>query len=155
MFFQQRAGTTQYSFVSATVLIYCGKCFVACVMFLVKRPPPPTSFQSSRSPRFPQVPAFLLPVIPGVLLASADAISFVSPTHLEPATYQIFLNVRIVVVGILWQIVFRRKLSHTQWLALVLFISAGFTKGLDASQFVESFEFGSAAFWVAVQILLG
>jgi len=65
------------------------------------------------------------------------------------------LNVRIVIVGILWQVVFRRKLSTTQWLALVLFIAAGFTKGLDASQFVESFEFGSSVFWLGIQILLG
>mmetsp|Transcript_52698 Transcript_52698/g.98860 ORF Transcript_52698/g.98860 Transcript_52698/m.98860 type:complete len:767 (+) Transcript_52698:80-2380(+) len=136
VFVMQRAGTTGYSLISATILIYVGKCVVSFLMFL-GRTDLKAGFSTLGAPgctRFGKVPAFILPSIPGGLLAIGDCLTFLSLAHLDPVTFQIFLHMRIVFVGLSWELIFRRKLSATQWLALLIFMVAGITKGVDRVQ---------------------
>jgi len=83
--------------------------------------------------RFGKVPACILPMIPGALLAGADALTLMSLVHLDPLTYQVLLSTRTVFAAIFWQFMFQRMLSATQSLALLLFIVAGISKGVEAN----------------------
>jgi len=47
------------------------------------------------------------------------------------------VHMRIIFVCILWQVMFTRKLSATQWLALLIFFAAGITKGMDSAQVAD------------------
>jgi len=76
-------------------------------------------------------------MIPGGLLAGYDALSFLSLASLDPVTYQILVHMRIILVCFLWQLMFKHKLSGTQWLAILLFAAAGVTKGIDRSRMSE------------------
>lgn len=136
MFLQRHAGSTGYSVISATVLVYTGKLTVAFIMFLC-RADVHEGFSALLAPgctRFGKLPAFMLPMIPGGLLAGYDALSFVSLGDLDPATYQIMVHMRIIFVCFLWQLMFQRKLSGTQWFAILLFTTAGIQKGIDVVQ---------------------
>merc|ERR1712072_1544303 len=107
---------------SATIIIYVGKCAVSFLMFLC-RSDLRAGFSSILAPgcaRFGRLPACFLPLIPGGLFAAYDTLSFLSLSNLDPATYQILVQLRIVWVGILWQLAFHRNLSATQWFALLL-----------------------------------
>jgi hypothetical protein len=132
-FIMQRAGTTGYSVISATILIYIAKCVISFSMFLC-RTDLKAGFDSLLAPgctRFGRLPGCILPMIPGGLLASGDCLTFLGLANLDPVTFLIFMNLRTVFVGISWEFMFRRKLSATQWLALLLFMVAGITKGVD------------------------
>jgi len=135
-FLQQRSGTTEYSFVAATIMIWIAKCVVSFAMFAGKNDLQ-TGLATLFAPgcsRFGNLPAFILPVIPGWLLACYDVLSFSSLTALDPATYQILLNSRILVVCLLWSVMFQRKLSNNQWLVFLLLFAACITRGLDRIQ---------------------
>jgi len=138
MFLQQRAGITGYSFMAATLMIYFGKCVVSLGMFLSKGDCL-AGFSTLLVPsgtRFGKMPGCVLPMIPGLMYAGYDALSFVSLHNLDPGTYQILVQTRIVLVGFLWQLMFQRKLSNTQWMALLCFLVAGITKGTDFASLV-------------------
>jgi len=152
-FLQQRAGTTRYSTISATFMIYFGKCVVSFAMFLC-RADIKAGFSTQLAPgcnRFGNLPALILPIIPGGLLAGYDVLSYQSLVHLDPATYQILLHMRTIFVCFLWQLMFQRKLSATQWMAVLLFISASITKGLDRAQ-VSDAELHAGVYILIIQI---
>merc|ERR1719247_1992452 len=92
------------------------------------------TLRSSGGTRFGKMPAFLLPLIPGGCFACYDALSFISLQKLDPVTYQILMYLRVTYVGVLWQVMFQRKLSTTKWLAIFVFVAAGITKSLDHAQ---------------------
>ena len=49
-------------------------------------------------------------------------LQFVQLTYMDPATYQILSNLKILTTGVLMWAVMRRHLSLLQWLALVLLL---------------------------------
>jgi len=152
-FLQQRSGTTGYSFIAAAITIWIAKCVVSFAMFVSKNDLQ-TGLATLFAPgcsRYGKVPAFILPMIPGCLLACYDALSFSSLTALDPATYQILLNSRILVVCLLWSVMFKRKLSNNQWLVFLLLFAACITRGLDRIQ-VMGTSVGSGIATVIAQV---
>eukprot|EP00928_Gymnodinium_smaydae_P060099 TRINITY_DN4364_c0_g9_i1.p1 TRINITY_DN4364_c0_g9~~TRINITY_DN4364_c0_g9_i1.p1 ORF type:complete len:427 (-),score=40.38 TRINITY_DN4364_c0_g9_i1:58-1338(-) len=149
MFLQQQAGKTGYSFLAATVMVYFGKCLVSLLMFLWKGNVA-VGFGSLFAPgctRLGKVPGFLLPLIPGGLFAGYDALSFFGLQSVDPATYQVLVRMRIVFVGVLWQVMFQRKLSGIQWLAFLLIFFAGLTKGIGHVA-MDSVHFNLNGIWI-------
>mmetsp|Transcript_21764 Transcript_21764/g.61784 ORF Transcript_21764/g.61784 Transcript_21764/m.61784 type:complete len:513 (+) Transcript_21764:51-1589(+) len=132
MFLQRRAGTTGYSVVSATIVVYSLKCLAALLMYLCRGG---RDFSALLEPaggaRFGRVPTCVLTLIPGGCLGGYDALSFLSLAALDPVTYQITMHLRLVFIALLWQFTFHRQLSSTQWFALLLFTMASTTKGLE------------------------
>eukprot|EP00928_Gymnodinium_smaydae_P060093 TRINITY_DN4364_c0_g3_i2.p1 TRINITY_DN4364_c0_g3~~TRINITY_DN4364_c0_g3_i2.p1 ORF type:complete len:425 (-),score=36.34 TRINITY_DN4364_c0_g3_i2:161-1435(-) len=149
MFLQQQAGKTGYSFLAATIMVYFGKCLVSFLMFLWKGDVA-KGFNSLFVPgctRFGKVPGFLLPLIPGGLFAGYDALSFFGLQSVDPATYQVLVRMRIVFVGVLWQVIFQRKLSGMQWFAFLLIFFAGLTKGIGHVA-IDSVRFSLDGIWI-------
>jgi hypothetical protein len=157
VFIVQRAGSTGYSTISATILVYIAKSTVSSLMFLF-RADVKTGLQSFLAPgctRFGKTPAFIVPMIPGGFLAVADVLTFLILTHVDPVTYLIFMNMRTVFVGFSWEFMFRRKLSATQWLALLLFMVASITKGVDRAHAMSAGGFQVGISLAIVKALMG
>ena len=57
-----------------------------------------------------------------VHLTRMPCLQFVQLTYMDPATYQILSNLKILTTGVLMWAVMRRQLSLLQWLALVLLL---------------------------------
>eukprot|EP00747_Dinoflagellata_sp_TGD_P165241 gnl/TRDRNA2_/TRDRNA2_186264_c0_seq1.p1 gnl/TRDRNA2_/TRDRNA2_186264_c0~~gnl/TRDRNA2_/TRDRNA2_186264_c0_seq1.p1 ORF type:complete len:485 (+),score=78.79 gnl/TRDRNA2_/TRDRNA2_186264_c0_seq1:45-1499(+) len=131
MFLQAKAGSTGYSVVSATAIIYLLKLVVALCMFCINGGSSMSDLFKPSNGRFGRVPVIMLPVIPAVLMAIGDTMSFVCLSRLDPVTYQVVLHLRIVTVAIAWQYVFSKRLSSTQWFSLLLFVAAGTEKSWD------------------------
>jgi len=156
LFLQQRAGKSGYSIISATILIYFIKIVVSFVMFLC-RGDLTAGFSTLSAPgcaRFGKVPACILPMVPGGLLATYDALSFLSLVNMDPVTYKIFVHMRLVLLGFLWQWAFQQKLSAPQWLALLLFVAASITKGVEQVTGTDT-GFRIGIIIVSIQIVVG
>ncbi|ONK56422.1 uncharacterized protein A4U43_C10F8470 [Asparagus officinalis] len=54
------------------------------------------------------------------LLTLLTSSQFATLTYVDPSTYQIMGNLKIVTTGILFRLFLRRKMSNLQWLAIVL-----------------------------------
>jgi len=147
MFSQERAGSTQYSIISATVLVYFGKCAVSFTMFLCKGDM--RVDLDSDSGKYGKWTSIFLLMVAGGLFAGYDALSFLVLHNFDPATYQVLKHMRVVFISVLWQVVFQTKLSCTQWQALILLIVAGVTKVLGRSAVLDTATVG-ATIWIMV-----
>ncbi|GAA48460.1 probable UDP-sugar transporter protein SLC35A4 [Clonorchis sinensis] len=89
------------------------------------RPPP-----SLRLPplTYPQLFRIVLPfMIPAVLYAVNNNLGIFIQLEMDPATYQVLGNFKILSTAILFRLIIRRPISPIQWFALFLLLSAGFT----------------------------
>ncbi|KER28567.1 hypothetical protein T265_13549, partial [Opisthorchis viverrini] len=89
------------------------------------RPPP-----SPRPPplTYPQLFRIILPfMIPAVLYAVNNNLGIFIQLEMDPATYQVLGNFKILSTAILFRLIIRRPISPIQWFALFLLLSAGFT----------------------------
>lgn len=59
-------------------------------------------------------------VVPSVIYLVHNNVQFATLTYVDPSTYQIMGNLKIVTTGILFRLFLKRKLSILQWLAIIL-----------------------------------
>lgn len=76
---------------------------------------------------------FLLYFIPAAFYCLYNNLAFVSLVNFDPTTYYILLQLRMVVTGVIYQIVFNRRLTALQWFSLVLITIGCLVK--NSSQF--------------------
>ncbi|XP_050077840.1 UDP-galactose transporter senju [Anopheles maculipalpis] len=62
----------------------------------------------------------LLYFVPAFLYCLYNNLSFVNLSTFDPTTYYLLLQLRVVVTGILFQIIFKKYLSRKQWFSLLL-----------------------------------
>lgn len=58
--------------------------------------------------------------IPSIIYLVHNNVQFATLVYVDTSTYQIMGNLKIVTTGILFRLFLRRKLSHLQWMAIVL-----------------------------------
>ncbi|KAJ0962971.1 hypothetical protein J5N97_028093 [Dioscorea zingiberensis] len=58
--------------------------------------------------------------IPSIIYLIHNNVQFATLTFVDPSTYQIMGNLKIVTTGILFRLFLKRKLSNLQWMAIVL-----------------------------------
>ncbi|KAF6210200.1 hypothetical protein GE061_013303 [Apolygus lucorum] len=63
---------------------------------------------------------FALYLIPASLYCLYNNLSFVNLSRFDPTTYFVVLQLRVVVTGVIFQILFKKQLSQKQWLSLFL-----------------------------------
>lgn len=71
--------------------------------------------------------------IPAAFYCLYNNLAFVSLVNYDPTTYYILLQLRMVVTGVIYQIVFKRRLTALQWLSLILITIGCLVK--NSSQF--------------------
>lgn len=72
-------------------------------------------------------------LIPAGMYALADVLMIVNLRSFDPATLYLLLELKVVMVAILYQILFKRVLSYLHWLALLLVTSGCVLKAFDAA----------------------
>lgn len=73
----------------------------------------------------------LLYFIPSILYSFHNNLSFVSLSHTDPATYYVLLQLRVLVTGVVFQILFKRRLNLLQWTSLLILFFGCLIKEFD------------------------
>lgn len=93
---------------------------------------------------------FLLYFVPALLYCLYNNLAFVNLAAFDPTTYYLLLQFRVVVTGIIFQVLFKKKLSRKQWLSLVLLTVGCIVKQLHINPSSSS----ATSFTVNVNLLL-
>lgn len=62
----------------------------------------------------------LLYFVPAFLYCLYNNLAFVNLSTFDPTTYYLLLQLRVVITGILFQIIFKKYLTQRQWISLIL-----------------------------------
>ncbi|KAL2725111.1 CMP-sialic acid transporter 1 [Vespula squamosa] len=62
----------------------------------------------------------LLYLIPSFLYCLYNNLAFINLAAFDPTTYYVLLQFRVVITGIIFQLIFKKNLSAKQWLSLLL-----------------------------------
>ncbi|XP_012281061.1 UDP-galactose transporter senju [Orussus abietinus] len=100
---------------------------------------------------------FLLYMIPSFLYCLYNNLAFVNLAVFDPTTYYLLLQFRVVITGIVFQMVFKKTLSTRQWISLIL-LTVGcmvkqFNVNFQVSTIVPALEFNVNTFFIFIQTL--
>ncbi|XP_014224402.1 UDP-galactose transporter senju [Trichogramma pretiosum] len=70
-------------------------------------------------------------MVPSSLYCLYNNLSFVNLAAFDPPTYYLLLQLRVVITGLIFQLVFKKQLSRKQWLSLVLLTIGCMIKNLN------------------------
>eukprot|EP00092_Neocalanus_flemingeri_P062153 GFUD01074928.1.p1 GENE.GFUD01074928.1~~GFUD01074928.1.p1 ORF type:complete len:343 (+),score=63.91 GFUD01074928.1:266-1294(+) len=62
----------------------------------------------------------LLYLVPATLYCLYNNLSFLSLAYFDPTTYFMFMQIRLLLTGLIYQILFKKSLSSKQWLSLAI-----------------------------------
>lgn len=109
-------------------LTECTKLLIAILIYLKEK-----DVKSLITSVFSHQKLFLLYFIPAALYCIYNNLAFVSLANFDPTTYYVLLQLRMVVTGAVYEIVFKRKLTRMQWLSLVLITIGCIVKNLHST----------------------
>jgi UDP-sugar transporter A1/2/3 len=117
-----------YSYNFATVPFFAEATKLAISWYLLKnqRASDPGSVQMTKDPK-----TVALFVVPSIIYMFHNNVQFFFLKYVDPATYQILGNLKIVSTGLLLRVVLSRYLSNLQWLALTLLMIGATTSQLN------------------------
>lgn len=100
---------------------------------------------------------FLLYFVPSGLYCVYNNLAFVSLVNFDPTTYYILLQLRMVVTGVMYECVFRRRLTAMQWISLILITIGCLLKNASGQTSASALGLSSlsspSVFWIGVQIV--
>ncbi|XP_055386043.1 UDP-galactose transporter senju [Condylostylus longicornis] len=79
----------------------------------------------------------MLYFVPAFLYCLYNNLAFVNLSTFDPTTYYLLLQLRVVVTGILFQIIFKKSLNQRQWLSLLLLTTGCMIKQINFSPMEE------------------
>lgn len=82
----------------------------------------------------------VLYMVPAFLYCLYNNLSFYNLAVFDPTTYYLLLQLRVVITGVLFQIIFKKYLSRKQWLSLLLLTLGCMIKQIDFGDRSESSE---------------
>ncbi|KAL7742201.1 hypothetical protein ACLKA6_005468 [Drosophila palustris] len=74
-------------------------------------------------------------MVPAFLYCLYNNLAFVNLATFDPTTYYLLLQLRVVVTGVLFQIIFKKYLSQRQWISLILLTLGCMLKQVDLNSF--------------------
>ncbi|KAL6768914.1 hypothetical protein ACKKBF_B16745 [Auxenochlorella protothecoides x Auxenochlorella symbiontica] len=124
-------GSYAYNFATVPFLAEALKLGISYNLLRRQRKEDPKAAQCTTNPR--TVALFL---VPSIIYMLHNNVQFYLLRYVDPATYQILGNLKIVTTGILFRICLRRQLSLLQWIALCLLAIGATTSQIntDCSQ---------------------
>jgi integrin beta 8 len=108
-----------YNTVTAVLLTEIVKLFVSSGLFVHRKSLGVFVNEVSKNSK-----VFLLYFIPAFLYCLYNNLAYTNLATFDPTTYFLLLQFRVVVTGIVFQILFKKKLSTHQWISL-LFLTLG------------------------------
>ncbi|KAJ8949609.1 hypothetical protein NQ318_007371 [Aromia moschata] len=103
----------------------------------------------------------LLYFVPAFLYCLYNNLAFINLSSFDPTTYYLLLQFRVVVTGVLFQVIFKKVLSKKQWISLIILTfgcmlkQVNFTKETETlpNSKSQSVEIGLNAFFILIQIV--
>jgi len=107
----------QYLYNFATVPFLAEACKLGVSLFLLSSQiqADPSKVQMTRDWR-----TIMLFPVPSLIYLVHNNVQFSTLQYVDPSTYQIMGNLKIVTTGLLFRLILRRQLSKLQWIALLL-----------------------------------
>jgi len=78
--------------------------------------------------------------VPAFLYCLYNNLSFVNLAAFDPTTYYLLLQFRVVITAVLFQVIFKKKLSRKQWLSLLILTIGCMLKQVNFTELVETKE---------------
>lgn len=75
----------------------------------------------------------LLYFIPSLLYCFYNNLAFINLSHYDPTSYYILLQFRVVLTALLFQFLFKKKLTYFQWVSLAILTLGCIIKNFDAA----------------------
>lgn len=107
--------TYQYSIVTVVMLTECIKLFICSSAFIRE-----FSFLKLLQEIVKNAKILLLYFVPAFLYSLYNNLTFINLSVFDPTTYYLLLQIRVVVTGIVFQVLFKKQLSRKQWVSLIL-----------------------------------
>ncbi|KAF2355272.1 tRNA/rRNA methyltransferase SpoU type [Trinorchestia longiramus] len=84
-------------------------------------------------------------LVPGGLYCLSNNLVFTSLSNFDPTTYMLLLQLRVLVTGLVYQMVFKQNLSRVQWFSLFVLTLGCAVKQLDVQPKAQEVELSIAA----------
>lgn len=123
----QRSGRYEYNIVAVVLMTEILKLIISTALYC-KNNSILTLLQETRKNK----KVLLLYMIPALLYCLYNNLAFVNLARFDPTTYYILLQLRVVLTGIIFQVIFNKKLSMIQWFSLVILTVGCMVKHFDA-----------------------
>ncbi|XP_015187385.1 PREDICTED: CMP-sialic acid transporter 1 [Polistes dominula] len=124
----QKNGQYEYNIVTVVLLTEVLKLIVSAVLYW-KDNKILSLFQEIATHK----KVLLLYLIPSFLYCLYNNLAFINLAAFDPTTYYVLLQFRVVMTGIIFQVIFKKQLSVKQWLSLVLLTLGCMIKHLNIS----------------------
>ncbi|XP_071578929.1 UDP-galactose transporter senju-like [Temnothorax nylanderi] len=123
----QKSGRYEYNIVAVVLMTEVLKLVISTALYC-KDNSILTLLQETRKNK----KVLLLYMIPALLYCLYNNLAFVNLARFDPTTYYVLLQLRVVLTGIIVQVIFSKKLSATQWFSLVILTVGCMVKHFDA-----------------------
>lgn len=144
----QRSGRYEYNIIAVVLMTEILKLVISTVLYC-KDNSILTLLQEIRKNQ----KVLLLYMIPSLLYCFYNNLAFINLTRYDPTTYYVLLQLRVVFTGIIFQIIFNKKLSGMQWFSLILLTAGCMVKHFDTSVFNTEFHIDISLFLIIVQTI--
>lgn len=109
------ANTFTYNIITVVMLTEFLKLLVAIVIYVKDN-----TFSSLYKEIVRNKHVFVMYIVPAALYSLYNNLQFVNLATYDPTTYYVLLQFRVVVTGIIFQLLFKKKLSFIQWASICL-----------------------------------
>lgn len=127
---QSSTSTYNYNTVTAVLIAEVIKLIVSSGLFFKDNPVFSLVGEIRKNAR-----VMVLYFFPAFMYCLYNNLAFVNLSAFDPTTYYLLLQFRVVVTGIVFQILFRRQLSQKQWFSLILLTLGCMIKQIDFSHY--------------------
>lgn len=112
-----RKGSSSYSYNTVTVVLLTEmmKLLFSSLIYLKD-----ATLRSLISGVYTYSWVLLLYLVPATLYCLYNNLSFLSLSYFDPTTYFMFMQIRLLLTGVIYQVLFKKTLSSKQWLSLAL-----------------------------------
>lgn len=122
---KNRNNKYDYNITTVVMLTECLKLVVSTLMYLKDH-----SFSTLIKEVVKNRKVLLLYFVPALLYCFYNNLAFINLAAFDPTTYNLLLQFRVVITGLLFQVLFKKTLSRRQWLSLVLLTGGCLVKQL-------------------------
>jgi len=154
---RSRDSSGEYSYNPTTVVLLTEmlKLILSAAVFIVQN-----SFGSLVAGVRGNLGILALYLVPSSLYCLYNNLSFASLQYFNPTTYFMFMQIRLLLTGLIYQMLFKRQLSRTQWFSLGLLTlgcivhAAGSGKSTTSEfSFWAAISLGPGHFLILIQVL--
>ncbi|GAB1861637.1 CMP-sialic acid transporter [Camponotus japonicus] len=142
----QRSGRYEYNTVAVVLMTEVLKLIISTALYC-KDNSILTLLQETKKHK----KVLLLYMIPAFLYCLYNNLAFVNLARFDPTTYYILLQLRVVLTGIIFQVIFRKKLSAIQWFSLVILTVGCMIKHFDIHVFNTELRIDISLFLILIQ----